>query len=191
MIREPQADLDLGVVGNCAFAALVDRRARVAWACMPRFDGDPVFSGLLEGDGPENERSRFEVEIEGFDRSRQAYMDNTPVLVTSLHDRDGRSLEITDFAPRFSQFGRRYRPVALVRILRPVEGQPRIRIRIRRVSATRAGRPKLPTGPTMSATSVPTSRYGSPPTHRSPMSSRSRGSTSRSRSPCSSARTRA
>ena len=131
MIREPEAGLDLGVIGNCAFAALVDRRARVTWACMPRFDGDPLFAGLLEGGLGEGERSRFEVEMEGFDRSRQDYLENTPVLVTTLRDRAGRSLEITDFAPRFSQFGRRYRPMALVRILRPVEGQPRIRIRIR------------------------------------------------------------
>ena len=131
MIREPEAGLDLGVIGNCAFAALVDRRARIAWACMPRFDGDPVFAGLLEGASPESERSRFEVEIEGFDRSRQTYLDNTPVLVTALRDREGRALEVTDFAPRFSQFGRRYRPMALVRILRPIEGQPRIRIRLR------------------------------------------------------------
>ncbi len=131
MIRPAEADLDLGVVGNCAFAALIDRRASVAWACMPRFDGDPLFAGLLEGGCPEDERSRFDVEIEGFDRSRQAYVENTPVLVTTLRDREGRALEVTDFAPRFSRFGRRYRPMALVRILRPLEGQPRIRVRVR------------------------------------------------------------
>ena len=131
MIREPEADLGLGVVGNCAFAALIDRRAGVAWACMPRPDGDPLFAGLLEGGSPEDARSRFDVEIEGFDASRQRYVENTPVLVTALRDREGRALEVTDFAPRFTQFGRRYRPTALVRILRPVEGQPRIRIRIR------------------------------------------------------------
>ena len=131
MIRPAEADLNLGVVGNCAFAALIDRRASVAWACMPRFDGDPLFAGLLEGGSPEEERSRFDVEIEGFDRSRQTYVENTPVLVTTLRDREGRALEVTDFAPRFSQFGRRHRPVALVRILRPLEGQPRIRIRVR------------------------------------------------------------
>ena len=131
MIREAEADLDLGVVGNCAFAALIDRRAGVAWACMPRLDGDPLFAGLLEGGSPEDERSRFDVEIEGFDRSRQAYVENTPVLVTTLRDQEGRVLEVTDFAPRFSRFGRSYRPMALVRILRPLEGQPRIRIRIR------------------------------------------------------------
>ena len=131
MIRPAEADLDLGVVGNCAFAALIDRRASVAWACMPRFDGDPLFAGLLEGGCPEDERSRFDVEIEGFDRSRQAYVENTPVLVTTLRDQEGRALEVTDFAPRFSRFGRRYRPMALVRILRPLEGQPRIRVRVR------------------------------------------------------------
>ena len=131
MIREREADLDLGVVGNCAFAALIDGRASVAWACMPRLDGDPLFAGLLEGGCPEGERSRFDVEVEGFDRSRQAYLPNTPVLTTTLRDREGRAVEITDFAPRFSQFGRRFRPMTLVRILRPVDGQPRIRIRVR------------------------------------------------------------
>ena len=131
MIRPAEADLDLGVVGNCAFAALIDRRASVAWACMPRFDGDPLFSGLLEGGSPEEERSRFDIEIEGFDRSRQTYVENTPVLVTTLRDLEGRTLEVTDFAPRFTHYGRRHRPVALVRILRPLEGQPRIRIRVR------------------------------------------------------------
>ena len=131
MIRPPASDLNLGVVGNCAFAALIDRRASVAWACMPRFDGDPVFAGLLEGSRPEDERSCFDVEVEGFDGSEQRYLENTPVLVTTLRDREGRGLEVTDFAPRFTRFGRRYRPMALVRILRPIEGQPRIRLRIR------------------------------------------------------------
>ena len=32
------SDLDLGVVGNCSFAALIDRDARVVWCCTPRFD---------------------------------------------------------------------------------------------------------------------------------------------------------
>ena len=131
MIRPPASDLNLGVVGNCAFAALIDRRASVAWACMPRFDGDPVFAGLLDGSRPEDERSCFDVEVEGFDGSEQRYLENTPVLVTTLRDREGRGLEVTDFAPRFTQFDRRYRPMALIRILRPIEGQPRIRLRIR------------------------------------------------------------
>lgn len=126
-----RASLDLGVVGNCTIAALIDTRARMMWACMPDFSGDPVFAGLLEGSRPERERSFFEVEMEGFAASEQAYLNNTPVLVTTLHDREGRELEVTDFAPRFIHKERRFRPMSLVRILRPVKGQPRIRIRIR------------------------------------------------------------
>lgn len=33
------SDLDLGLIGNPAFGALIDRRGRVAWACCPRSDG--------------------------------------------------------------------------------------------------------------------------------------------------------
>ena len=33
--------LELGVIGNCEIAALVDESARIVWACLPRLDGDP------------------------------------------------------------------------------------------------------------------------------------------------------
>jgi hypothetical protein len=45
-------DLDLGVIGNSAVAALIDRRSRILWYCLPRFDGDPVFCSLLNGESP-------------------------------------------------------------------------------------------------------------------------------------------
>ncbi|MBH2010147.1 MAG: hypothetical protein I8H71_10650, partial [Xanthomonadaceae bacterium] len=28
--------LSLGVIGNCAFSALVDARGRIVWCCLPR-----------------------------------------------------------------------------------------------------------------------------------------------------------
>ena len=40
-------------------------------------------------------------------------------------------LEITDFAPRFRNFGRMTKPPQLVRIIEPVSGMPRITIRVR------------------------------------------------------------
>ena len=42
-------DLDLAAIGNCTIAALIDRQATIAWMCFPRFDGDPLFSALLDG----------------------------------------------------------------------------------------------------------------------------------------------
>ena len=42
-----QANLDLGLVGNGTFGALIDKSANVVWACYPSFDGDPAFCALL------------------------------------------------------------------------------------------------------------------------------------------------
>ncbi len=50
-MSKPQP-LDLAVIGNGRTAALVDRHARIVWWCFPRFDGDPVFCSLLDGDDP-------------------------------------------------------------------------------------------------------------------------------------------
>ena len=47
------SSLDLGVVGNGTYGALIDKWARIVWCCLPRFDGDPVFYSLLNGEGAE------------------------------------------------------------------------------------------------------------------------------------------
>jgi len=47
MTRDPH-NLDLGLVGNGSFGALIDARGRVVWACVPTFDGDPAFCALLQ-----------------------------------------------------------------------------------------------------------------------------------------------
>ena len=41
--------LDLGVVGNCTIASLIDRNGRHVWHGLGRLDGDPVFNALLGG----------------------------------------------------------------------------------------------------------------------------------------------
>ena len=71
---EPTPSLNLGMVGNCAFSALVDERGRIVWCCLPRFDGDPVFNALLDS-SPAG--SFWGFEIEDFARSEQQYVANT------------------------------------------------------------------------------------------------------------------
>ena len=123
------SSLDLGIVGNCAYSALIDRGGSVVWCCLPGFDGDPVFCKLLD---ESNAGGFYDIVLEdGLERSEQEYLQNTAVLRTRLHDRTGACLEVTDFAPRYSLHGRRFRPTTLVRVLEPVEGNPRIRIRLR------------------------------------------------------------
>ncbi|CAL1690611.1 Trehalase [Brevundimonas subvibrioides] len=121
--------LDLAPIGNCAISALIDRAGRFVWACAPRVDGDPVFSALMDGDAPEH--GFWSVELENLASVSQAYVRNTPVLRTVLTADDGSALEIIDFAPRHAKHARTYRPLAFARIVRPLSGTPRIRIRLR------------------------------------------------------------
>lgn len=123
-------DLELALIGNCQVAALLDRRARYVWTCLPRLDGDPVFCSLLDG-AAEPEHGYFEVEVEDLVHTEQRYLPNTAVVETVLHGAGGGVLKILDFAPRFQQHRRVFRPMMLVRMLVPVAGKPRIRIRLR------------------------------------------------------------
>lgn len=121
--------LNLGVVGNCSFSALIDPKGSVVWCCLPRFDADPVFNALLAGvDDPEE--GLFSIQLEGLQETEQHYEPNTAVLVTRLHGTSG-SVEIVDSVPRFYWRDRIFRPQTLVRRLRPLSGTPRISVRVR------------------------------------------------------------
>ncbi|MFE0502114.1 glycoside hydrolase family 15 protein [Lysobacter soli] len=123
------SSLELGLIGNCSIAALVDQHARIVWGCVPAFDGDPVFCGLLSP--REHEGGDWSIELEGFVSAEQAYIPNTAMLRTVLRDANGGAVEIVDFAPRWHQNDRFYRPVMLMRRLRPLSGTPRIRVHLR------------------------------------------------------------
>ena len=124
------SDLDLGVIGNCAVAALIDRDARVVWYCLPRFDGDPVFHSLLGAPKEAPDDGVFVIDLQDHVQSAQRYAANTAVLETELHAKHG-SIRVTDFSPRFLWRDRLFHPQTLVRRLTPIAGSPRIRIRVR------------------------------------------------------------
>ena len=127
------ATLDLWPIGNCQVSALVDRAGRFVWGCTPRVDGDPAFCSLLDDKPPAGDDAFgfWEIDIDSPAKVTQSYLRNTPVLVTRHEDVHGNVLEVIDFCPRFKRSGRMYRPVAFVRIVRPVVGSPRIRVRLR------------------------------------------------------------
>ncbi len=127
------ATLDLWPIGNCQVSALVDRAGRFVWGCAPRVDGDPLFSSLLDDAPPAGEGARgfWEIDLEDCERTEQHYLRNTPILVTRHTDRHGNAIEVVDFCPRYRLNGRMYRPVAFARIVRPLAGSPRIRVRLR------------------------------------------------------------
>src|SRR5215210_36479 len=125
------ADLSLWPIGNCQVSALVDREAGFVWGCAPRVDGDPLFCALLEPKGDTNRPlGLWRLSIENQVSAEQYYLRNTPILSTRLTDADGAVAEIFDFCPRFHRSGRMYRPVAFVRIVRPVAGAPRLKVEL-------------------------------------------------------------
>lgn len=128
--RPPIApSVDLAPIGNCSVSALIDREGRFVWACAPRVDGDPVFSALMDGADPEH--GFWSIELEGQKHASQSYVRNTPVLRTVLTAEDGAAVEIIDFCPRHHKHSRTYRPLAYGRVIRPLEGAPRVTVRLR------------------------------------------------------------
>ena len=102
--------LDLAVIGNGRTAALVDPYSRIVWWCYPRFDGDPIFCRLVSG---EEEKGFSDVVLDDMAEFQSEYVRNTAIVSTELTDRNGGKVRITDFAPRFRQFGRVFRPPQL------------------------------------------------------------------------------
>ncbi|CAA9319372.1 MAG: GH15 [uncultured Lysobacter sp.] len=138
------SSLNLGVIGNGTVAALIDGEGRYVWGCVPAFDGDPTFCALLS---PRNEMGGdFAIELENMISSEQYYLPNTAVLRTILSDGNGGVVEITDFAPRWYQFDRFFRPVMFVRRVRALSGQPRIRVVLRPLSDYGAVVPEMTWG---------------------------------------------
>lgn len=122
--------LDLWLIGNCQVSALIDRRASFVWACAPRVDGDPLFSELLGGTGSDA-RGVWSIEVENCAEICQSYLRNTPILISTFRDEAGNSMEVVDFCPRRQRLDRVYRPTAFARIMRPLSGAPRVKMRLR------------------------------------------------------------
>jgi GH15 family glucan-1,4-alpha-glucosidase len=120
--------LQVGMVGNCAYSALIDQQSRIVWCCLPRFDGDPVFNAMLD---PSENGSLWAFELEDYERSEQHYEPNTAVLRTRMYDSKGQGIEVTDLAPRFWSRNRMFRPLTLVRRVKVLSGSPRMRVLLR------------------------------------------------------------
>jgi len=114
---------ELGLIGNCQFSALVHNSGEIAWCCLPRFDSEPVLSTLLDSE----DGGRFRIGPAGGETGTQRYLPNTNILETTFRTSTG-SFRVIDFAPRFLQFGRAFRPTQLLRIVEPLEGTPRIAV---------------------------------------------------------------
>ena len=85
-VREGYPPLeDLGLIGDGATVALVGLDGGIYWLCLPRFDSDPVFCGLLDRD----RGGHFTISPDGLTEARQRYEPDTGGLVTELRSPTG------------------------------------------------------------------------------------------------------
>ena len=113
-----------GIIGNCGYIAHVHKNTNIEWLCWPRFDSSFVFGGLLD----KEKGGSFTILPAGEYTSEQYYLENTNVLCTEITCAEG-SYRITDFAPRFHQYERFFKPLMLVRKVELLTGSPRIKVK--------------------------------------------------------------
>jgi len=116
---------DYGLIGNCSYTAHIHKDTRVSWLCWPRFDSSFVFGDMIAGD----EGGEFSIKpVMDQVNSRQKYIENTNVLSTEISCEDGK-YRVIDFAPRFHQQDRYYKPLMLIRKIERIDGNPRIHVK--------------------------------------------------------------
>lgn len=115
---------DIGLIGNGQYAAHVAADGDVVWCCLPRFDAEPILAGLLD----EARGGNFQAGPASGGVGRQHYLPNTNVLVTEFVEGPS-AFRVIDFAPRFEQHQRAFHPTQLFRIIEPIMGTPRVRVR--------------------------------------------------------------
>ncbi len=131
VLWQTRGSLDLALIGNGSYQALIDSEARVQWLCWPRFDSSFVVGPLLDSD----KGGEFSVMPTATDfKAKQSYVKDTAIVET-IWSRAGESFSVTDFAPRFVDAkGVLQRPRRFVRRLRVIEGAPQVRCLMRAVS---------------------------------------------------------
>ena len=82
---------DYGLIGDGTTAALVGRDGSVAWLCLPRFDGRPLFGALLD----HTRGGAFTLAPDEPCEGRQRYRPDSAVLETELRCASG-TVRITD-----------------------------------------------------------------------------------------------
>jgi GH15 family glucan-1,4-alpha-glucosidase len=82
---------DLGLIGDGSTVALVGRDGSIPWLCIPEFDSEPLFCGLLD----RTSGGHFGLTLEGLVEARQYYEPDTGVLFAELRGTTG-AVRITD-----------------------------------------------------------------------------------------------
>src|SRR5262252_7643886 len=82
---------DLSLIGDGSTCAIVGLDGAIQWMCVPHFDSEPLFCGLLDC----SRGGHFTVAPDELIEARQRYEPDSAVLITELRCRTG-VVQITD-----------------------------------------------------------------------------------------------
>lgn len=115
---------DYGLIGNCSFQAHIHKNTNIEWMCWPRFDSSFIFGKMLDS----KKGGEFSIQPSGeILKSNQYYLENTNILCTEITCEEGQ-YRVTDYAPRFNQYDRYFKPLMVIRKVEPLEGRPKVKV---------------------------------------------------------------
>lgn len=118
-------NLDYGIIGNGASAALISRYGNIEWCCLPAFDSPSFFGKILDRE----KGGEFGIDVVGDYHISQSYIPKTNVLVTHFIQGE-HSFEIIDFMPLYkTDTGNHHCPPDIVRYVKHLSGKPVVRFR--------------------------------------------------------------
>jgi GH15 family glucan-1,4-alpha-glucosidase len=116
--------LNLGIIGNCKSAALINEDSSIDWCCLPQFDSPSIFCKILD----EKIGGNFKVECDASYTISQSYIADTCILCTRFSNGKD-TFELLDFMPRFKkEDGIYFAPPEIVRLFKHISGTPLMRL---------------------------------------------------------------
>ena len=116
--------LNLGIIGNCKSAALINEDSSIDWCCLPQFDSASVFGKIID----EKIGGNFKIDCDESYEITQSYVKNTSILRT-LFSNGTNAFEVLDYMPRYEKEGGvYYAPPEITRVLKHLHGKPTFRV---------------------------------------------------------------
>ena len=117
--------LNLGIIGNCKSAALINEDSSIDWCCLPQFDSASVFGKIID----EKIGGNFKIDCDESYEITQSYVKKTSILRT-LFSNETNAFEVLDYMPRYEKEGGvYYAPPEITRVLKHLHGKPTFRVR--------------------------------------------------------------
>ena len=109
-------DLEYGIIGNCATAALVHSDSSIDWLCFPRFDSPSIFARILD----EEKGGYFKITPSGSFETSQEYVKDSNVVVTHFNSADW-AFDLYDYFPHYESNGSLYKDPELHRLIKVIK----------------------------------------------------------------------